>query len=731
LPTARILLIVAVAVGILVVAGSAFQVHGRILDGEATVYVDPADQRVSRGDPFTVAIAVKDLSEPLYGYEFTLSFDADLVSVTGVTDARFADPITEGPVTEDGSVRFVALIDPEGTEMGSDADGNLAIIEMEALELGTSDLILSSVQLSNSDGELIAAMVEDGSVTSALEMELVPSHPERWVNPGVFTETVMIHGAFDLGGYEFKMDFDPDVVTVTDVSDAGFLETTGNTLEVEEWIVEDGTLRVVAASDAAGAGPSGDGALAVITLEAIALGDSELDLFDLQVSDTAGEGEIPDGLDGLVHVVPSKVFIWPDESSVNRCDTLEVEVRIIDAVDLAGYEFKMDWDETVFDVLSVEDGGFLEINGRTLVTETGQIDNAPLSFLAASSGGTGDGADGDGALATITLEAIGVGESDLELFDVQLADTTAAGMMPVVAAPGSAEATKEAVEFEFDVIASPQVAGMAFDVTITALNEDGDPAVNFSGPVQLSDTTGTLAPTEVTFAGPEATASMQITKAQTGIKIMAEAVNPCGVTITGESNAFTVDPDVENPESVTIDPDDVTLEAGECQEFTLEGVDAYGNTFDVTDDDDTTYTADGGGTLTDNEFCAETVGDWTVTGTYLTESDEADVTVVPGPVTRVEVMPAEVTLMPMETQQFDAMCYDAFDNENVADCAPTWSVADADAGTIDAAGLFTAGTPDDYPAAVVATVDSVTGTADVTVEPFRLFMPIIAQNYSP
>jgi hypothetical protein len=304
-------------------------------------------------------------------------------------------------------------------------------------------------------------------------------------------------------------------------------------------------------------------------------------------------------------------------------------------------------------------------------------------------------------------------------------------MMPVVAAPGSAEATKEAVEFEFDVIASPQVAGMAFDVTITALNEDGDPAVNFSGPVQLSDTTGTLAPTEVVFAGPEATASMKITKAQTGIKIMAEAVNPCGVTITGESNAFTVDPDVENPESVTIDPDDVTLEAGECQEFTLEGVDAYGNTFDVTDDDDTTYTADGGGTLTDNEFCAETVGDWTVTGTYLTESDEADVTVVPGPVTRVEVMPAEVTLMPMETQQFDAMCYDAFDNENVADCAPTWSVADADAGTIDAAGLFTAGTPDDYPAAVVATVDSVTGTADVTVEPFRLFMPIIAQNYSP
>jgi hypothetical protein len=67
LPTARILLIVAVAVGILVVAGSAFQVHGRILDGEATVYVDPADQRVSRGDPFTVAIAVKDLSNPCTG----------------------------------------------------------------------------------------------------------------------------------------------------------------------------------------------------------------------------------------------------------------------------------------------------------------------------------------------------------------------------------------------------------------------------------------------------------------------------------------------------------------------------------------------------------------------------------------------------------------------------------------------------------------------------------------
>jgi hypothetical protein len=110
------------------------------------------------------------------------------------------------------------------------------------------------------------------------------------------------------------------------------------------------------------------------------------------------------------------------------------------------------------------------------------------------------------------------------------------------------------------------------------------------------------------------------------------------------------------------------------------------------------------------------VGNAHVTATAGSASDSKTVTFEAGALDRVEVAPSEATLGPEETQQFTATCYDAYDNE-VA-CTPTWSVADADAGTIDAAaGLFMAGTvAGSYPGAVVATADSITGTADVIVE---------------
>jgi hypothetical protein len=82
-----------------------------------------------------------------------------------------------------------------------------------------------------------------------------------------------------------------------------------------------------------------------------------------------------------------------------------------------------------------------------------------------------------------------------------------------------------------------------------------------------------------------------------------------------------------NPVEARIDPDDTTLTVGECLAFTLTGEDAYGNTYDVTDDAATTFAISGPDEMDGNEYCAETLGEWTVVGTYLTESDGATVTV--------------------------------------------------------------------------------------------------------
>jgi hypothetical protein len=412
------------------------------------------------------------------------------------------------------------------------------------------------------------------------------------------------------------------------VADASFLGSTGLTVVPITPQIDNvaGTLFFGAVGGGDMAGPDGDGVLATITLEALVKGESALDLHGLETF-RGGTPETPDDMDGMVYVVDAGVSVVPESSSVSRCDTLEVDIYLAgDVTDLTGFDLNLDWDPTLFEVTGIMYDPFLTSTGRTAQEIAKVIDNTTGTLnYAVATVGTALGPNAPGNLAVVTLEAIGVGTSALHLHDVQISES---GFMvdPAALTDGTAESTKEAVEFDLSAVASPQVAGEPFNVTITALNADGDPAENFSGMVSLSDTTGTLTPTSVEFEDATEVVSMMITKADTDITITAAGTNPCDVAISGESNAFDVDPDIDDPVTVTIAPREVTLNVGECQAFTLTGEDPYGNTFDATDLG--TFTADGGGTVTDDEFCAETAGYWTVTGTYLGLSDDADVKVI-------------------------------------------------------------------------------------------------------
>jgi uncharacterized repeat protein (TIGR01451 family) len=100
-----------------------------------------------------------------------------------------------------------------------------------------------------------------------------------------------------------------------------------------------------------------------------------------------------------------------------------------------------------------------------------------------------------------------------------------------------------------------------------------------------------------------------------------------------------------------------------------------------------------------------------------------------GPLHHIVVSPTAVTLAFGATQQFTAIGYDVDDNI-VPEFTPAWSVADPNAGAIDATGVFTAGTIGGYyPDTVVATAESIIGTADVTVEwPNEVFLPLVGQT---
>jgi len=229
------------------------------------------------------------------------------------------------------------------------------------------------------------------------------------------------------------------------------------------------------------------------------------------------------------------VYVDPDAQSVLPCGTLTVAVAIRDLPEnLAAYQFTMGFNPDVVTVTDVVDARFP--GGFVPEPAIGENTVRFSAFIMEP------GTDDDGVLAELELEVVGSGTSDLILSDVKLQLWSDGVFEPIPweVEHGAVEAKKDASQFAFEAVPSPQMVGVPFDVTISALDEDGDPVASFSGIVELSDTTGSLAPTGIYFDGPEVTASVTIANAEQGVTITAQAPNLCGVTISGESNPFDV-----------------------------------------------------------------------------------------------------------------------------------------------------------------------------------------------
>jgi len=161
----------------------------------------------------------------------------------------------------------------------------------------TADLV-NEAAIHAADAPPIAAPAQDSTVWI--------DPPASSVSPGEeFTVTVCISDATDLGGYEFSMGWNASVLTVTNVVDASFLGSTGRTLIPIPPDIEPGTLTFAVGSVGEQAGPDGSGPLAIITLEALGVGTSTLDLYDVTLFDTANPpGQTtPMVEDGTVEVI--------------------------------------------------------------------------------------------------------------------------------------------------------------------------------------------------------------------------------------------------------------------------------------------------------------------------------------------------------------------------------------------------------------------------------------------
>ncbi len=140
----------------------------------------------------------------------------------------------------------------------------------------------------------------------------------------------------------------------------------------------------------------------------------------------------PSGLD--VHRAeadPASVRIEPVLYEALEGEHFTVDLMVEGAVDLAGYECTMTFNKDVVEVRDVVNGPFLAESGRDVPTKTVAIDNpAGTVVFAGFSVGDDAGSEGSGLLATIHLEAVGAGDSALDLTKAKLFDTDANEEIP-------------------------------------------------------------------------------------------------------------------------------------------------------------------------------------------------------------------------------------------------------------------------------------------------------------
>jgi hypothetical protein len=235
------------------------------------------------------------------------------------------------------------------------------------------------------------------------------------------------------------------------------------------------------------------------------------------------------------------------------------------------------------------------------------------------------------------------------------------------------------------------------------------------GEASLTYTWSASGPAAVTFSpnGTNAAKNTTATFSAAGAYTLTVTLRNPGGGSTTSSTPVTVD---QTATSVVVSPSSVSVVESGTQQFTASEKDQFGHA--MASQPSFTWSVSGGGTMSASGlFSAGTTpgGPFTVTAIASGHSGVASVTVTLSPpvLTSIQVSPASASVAPGGTEQFTAHAIDQFGNPMNPPPAFGWSTSGG--GTIDAAGLFTAGGTAGGPFTVTASSGAVHGAAMVTV----------------
>ncbi|MCA1800548.1 MAG: hypothetical protein LC650_04575, partial [Actinobacteria bacterium] len=189
--------------------------------------------------------------------------------------------------------------------------------------------------------------------------------------------------------------------------------------------------------------------------------------------------------------------------------------------------------------------------------------------------------------------------------------------------------------FTFDTISSPQTAGEAFTISISAEDSEGNTADSYNGTASLSTTAGTIDPATADFTSGAATVNATVSDAGTDQTLTAE-----DGAITGTSNEFDMESGGIDAANSSVSASPLTLEVGQSSSLTIELRDGSNNVVGGLTDTDFTISLSGtasAGTVSEttegiytadvtNQTAQSVTATTTASGTQLNDQPEIEFT---------------------------------------------------------------------------------------------------------
>ena len=156
----------------------------------------------------------------------------------------------------------------------------------------------------------------------------------------------------------------------------------------------------------------------------------------------------------------------------------------------------------------------------------------------------------------------------------------------------------------------------------------------------------------------------------------------------GIEDTVTITVVASTPNSIEIEPEEVTILAGDSVSYQATAYDEFGNVYgDVTEETTWQIDEEAGGEW-DQEtgtYISEYVGEWTVTATYTHEEnelvDDAELSVQEGEPQRIEIEPQSSTISVEESQNYTATAYDDEGNDFDVTYNVEWSIEEGADGS--------------------------------------------------